>query len=65
MWREKKAFFSSKYLTSQSDAQKSIETMRTSSSLVQVRLFSGRRLFLVPHCHDAVVHETVQTYIHG
>lgn len=65
MWREKKSVLSSNYLMSQSDAQEEIETMCTSSSLVQVRLFSWRRLFLVPHCHDAVVHETVQTYIHG
>lgn len=50
---------------SQSDAQKEIEKMCTSSSLVQVRLFSWRRLFLVPYCHDAVVHEIVQAYIHG
>lgn len=62
---ERKKHFSSKYLTSQSDSQKSIETMPTTSSPVQVRLFSWRRLILVPHCHDAVVHETVQPYIHG
>lgn len=43
---ERKQHFSSKYLTSQSDAQKSIETMRTSSSQVQVRLFGWRRYFL-------------------
>lgn len=61
---ERKKHFSSKYLTSQSDAQKSVEMVPTSSSLVQVRLFSWRQLFLAP-CHLAVVHETVQASIQG